>query len=358
MWNLTYAYVFIFALISSLIIIGQTRKLAIRFNIVDVPDSRRKIHTVSMPLLGGVGMYTAFIFTIGLNLAAVYLMKDSGILPDSISLYIKGITARMPQIFAIAFTVLGMVILGTVDDVKRLSAKVKLAFQIALALIVFFSGIRVSLFIPNYFISALLTVGWIVGITNAYNLLDNMDGLSCGTALISSLIFFLVAFSHAHFFVATILACFAGVLLGFLFFNFPPARMFMGDAGSLFIGYTLSLLTILNTFYTPDASLTPAPIIMPVLILLVPIFDTLSVICIRIRNKVSIFTPDKNHFSHRLVNRGMSAKQAVLFIYLVSFCLGLGAFLLTYLDKKGCMIVLLQAACILAIIVLLERESH
>ncbi|MFH1093399.1 MAG: MraY family glycosyltransferase [Candidatus Omnitrophota bacterium] len=354
MWKLIYIYIFSFGLISSYLIVRILRKVALIIGIVDRPDYKRKIHTKPVPLLGGVGMYLAFTFSIIIHLALIYRIKGSVILPEAILVQLSGIQSIMTQLIAILGTTFLLVSLGVIDDIQPLKAKTKLIFQFILALIVFFSGIRVTFFTNNIVLSAALTILWIIGVTNAFNLMDNMDGLSCGSAFISTFIFFLVASTTGQFFVSSILACFGGVLLGFLIFNFTPAKVFMGDAGSMFIGYTISLLTIINTYYRPERALTLTPVIMPLLILAIPIFDMLSVIYIRLKNKVSIFTADKNHISHRMVNFGMSHKQAVLFIYLVNLCIGLSALLLGALNKYGCFIVLLQALGILTIIIILE----
>jgi UDP-GlcNAc:undecaprenyl-phosphate GlcNAc-1-phosphate transferase len=353
MWKLIYLYIFISSFISALMLVWLFRNLALNLNFLDIPQTARKIHTKATPLLGGIAMYLGFIFIIGLNLSLIHFLHNQGKLPAFLAVHFDGIKKIMPQILAIITTSSVLVFMGLVDDKKNLNPFFKLGIQILLASIVFVFGVRISLFISNHFLSWVITVVWIVGITNAFNLLDNMDGLSSGIALISALIFFLVAFLSNQFFVASILACFAGIMLGFLCFNFPPAKVFMGDAGSLFIGYTLSILTIVNTYYN-DSAPTIAPVIMPLLIMAVPIFDTVSVITIRIKNKVSIFKADKNHLSHRLIKRGMSVRQALFFIYLTSLCVGIGALLLSYLDTIGCVLVLLQAISIIFLIVLLE----
>ncbi len=357
MWKIIYSYIFVFSLLASLILVSIFRSLAIRFKIIDRPQAQRNIHKTPMPLLGGAAMFAAFGLTIGFNLWLSTYCASHNILPESIIIYLSGIKSILVQLCVILGTTFILVLMGIFDDIKGSSAFVKLGIEILLASIVFFSGIKISLFIDNQFINWLFTVLWIVGISNAFNLLDNMDGLSSGIALISSIIFFLAAFFAQQFFVATILACFCGVLLGFLFFNFPPAKVFMGDAGSLFIGYTLSILTIISTYYTNSAP-TAAPVVMPLLIMAVPIFDTISVICIRIKNKKSIFVADKNHLSHRLLNRGMSIKQTLFFIYLVNFSIGLGALLLKFLNPIGCYMILIQAVCMILIIVILERKKQ
>ena len=355
MWKIIYIYIFSFGFITSYLMVRILKKFALNKGLLDRPDHKRKIHKKAIPLLGGLGMYLAFTFSIVIHLAVIYSMQNSLIIPKVILTQLLGIKSIMPQLIAILGTTFLLVFLGVIDDIKPLKARTKLIFQIIMALIVFSSGIRVTFFTHNTVLSAVLTIIWIIAITNAFNLMDNMDGLSCGTAFISTFIFFLVANSGGQLFVSSILACFGGVLIGFLIFNFTPAKVFMGDAGSMFIGYTLSLLTIINTYYRPQTAITIAPVIMPLLILAIPIFDMLSVIYIRLKNRVSIFTADRNHISHRMVNLGMSHKQAVLFIYLINFCIGLGALLLGSLTKFGCFIVLLQALGILTIIILLEK---
>jgi len=142
-------------------------------------------------------------------------------------------------------------------------------------------------------------------------------------------------------------------LLGFLFFNFPPAKIFMGDCGSMFIGYIISVITILGTYYRPGAP-TLFPVVIPLLVLTVPIFDVLSVIFIRWVHKKPIFQPDKNHFSHRLVDMGMNIRTAVLFLYLLTFCVGLPSVLLPQLSLVGVVIIFLQAVGIMGVIAVLE----
>ena len=157
--------------------------------------------------------------------------------------------------------------------------------------------------------------------------------------------------------VSLLLVIFIGVLSGFLIFNYPPASIFMGDAGSLFLGYIMSVLSIKATFYV-EHNLSIIPIVTPLLILAVPIYDTLSVIIIRIKNRKHIFCGDRNHFSHRLLNLGMSVKEAVLFIYLVTLALGVSAIALKGASFTSQIILLFQAIGLLAIIYLLEKVNN
>ena len=190
-------------------------------------------------------------------------------------------------------------------------------------------------------------------VTNTFNLLDNMDGLASGVAFISSLIFLYIALITKQWFVSALLASFIGVLLGFLIFNFPPASIFLGDAGSLWIGFTISSFTILTTYYTHELP-TSLPVIMPLLILGVPFFDTLSVIYIRWREKRPLFKADKSHFSHRLVELGFTERQAVLLIYLLTFGTGINATLLIQVGWGGALVILLSTMVIFSIIGMIE----
>jgi len=247
-----------------------------------------------------------------------------------------------------------MVLIGLYDDLHDMHAKSKLFLQIVVGAILFFSGIRVSLFVDSQIVSFIFTVGWVVFVTNAFNLLDNIDGLSAGVALIASMFLLLMCMKGGQFLVCVLLLIFMGAVAGFLSYNFSPARIFMGDCGSLFVGYMLSVLTIVSTYHrTSGVSLVPFA--APLLILSVPFYDVFSVIYIRIVTKKSIFLGDKNHFSHRLLKGGMTVRQAVLFIYLIAFCLGIAALSLDATNIFQQVILLVQAVCLLSVIFLLER---
>lgn len=354
MRNLVYIYIFIFSLLLSIGFTPLARSFALKLNILDRPSSPRKIHRDGMPLLGGIAIFLSFALTILVNLFIFFTLKD--ILPSEIASFSSGIKAVSAKLTAILIGGGSMMLLGLFDDLRPIGAWVKLSGQVLVGILSVLAGLRISLFLTNPIIGGLITVLWIVAITNAFNLLDNMDGLAAGVAIIASVLFFVISFQGGQFFVCTVLAVFAGSLLGFLRYNFTPSSIFMGDSGSLFIGYTLSILTIMSTYYTKDSP-TIIPVIMPVLILGVPIFDTLSVMGIRIKNKRPLFGADKSHFSHRLVELGMSRKEAVLFIYLLTFCIGTGALLLNRVSVAGGLTILFQALGIITIIVLLEKAG-
>ena len=356
MWKIVYPYIFISSFVLSMLFVNSFRKIALALNVVDLPQSGRKDHKHGIPLMGGMAIYCAFFCSIIIHLIALYAVYRAGRLPADIGIHLNGIKTILPELSAIFLTATIIMVVGFFDDLKNLSASLKLFIEVILASIVYFYGVRITFFMTMPFLSWLITVIWIVGITNSFNLLDNMDGLSSGIAFIAAGIFFLTALGGGHYFAGTIIACFGGVLLGFLYYNFPPAKVFMGDSGSLLIGYLLSILTIINTYYT-DIYPTAAPVIMPLLIMAVPIFDTLSVIYIRLKRKTSVFEADKNHISHRLIRMGFSKVKTLMFLYITSLCIGIGALLLRSLNPLGCGIVLIQSICILALMLLIERNN-
>jgi len=246
-----------------------------------------------------------------------------------------------------------MVILGFIDDRRGVgfSYRIKFLIQIGAALVLVVAGIRTE-FMPAPILNAAVTIAWVVSITNAFNLLDNMDGLSSGAAVVAATVFFVIAAAQGQMFSAMILVVFAGAVLGFLLYNFHPAKIFMGDTGSLFLGYVLASLTITSSYVVPQ-SVNLLPVISPLLILSLPIFDTLSVMFIRWREGRPLFIGDRRHFSHRLVDLGMSQRGAVVFIYLVALSIGVAAALLPYLPLWGQILVLLQTVAIYSMITIL-----
>jgi len=356
MWKLIYIYIFSFSFLLALMLTPLMKWSSHFLEIFDHPGTR-KIHEEKMPILGGVAIYLAFILTLGINIVVLLLLSRVPELSHLFSPLAGRLAVTAGRLAAIAGGGTLMMLIGLIDDYRPISAGIKFLSQVTVALIIAVSGIRIGLFIHNELISMAITVFWIVAITNAFNLLDNMDGLSAGVALVASVIFFFVTYQSGQVLITVMLSLFAGSLMGFLVYNFYPASIFMGDSGSMFIGYILSILIIMSTYYT-SGSPTFMPVFMPMLILSVPIFDTLSVIYIRIKNKKPIFCGDKNHLSHRLVRLGMGQRQAVCFIYLLSFCLGIGALLLRNLKMTGAVFVLFQALGVIAIILLLEQASR
>ncbi len=350
MWYLVYLTVFLIGLLLSLIFTPLMKGLAFSLHIVDYPN-KRKVHAQPKPLLGGLAIYISFSLTVIFGLLLVKYGEN--ILPSAISLYLPGIKRNVPQIITILIGGALIVTFGLLDDIFGLPPLLKLSGQVVIGLLLISVGIRLSLFIPSLFLTSILTLFWFLLLINSFNLLDNMDGLSAGVAIIASSLFFIYAVGQKQLFVPTILFLFIGSVLGFLRYNFYPAKIFMGEAGSAFLGYILAITSILTTYYK-KGSPTFLPILAPLFILAIPFFDTGSVIIIRKKRKRPIFGADKNHLSHRLVNLGMTHKGAVLFIYLLTFSLGLPAILLKELNLWGGLLLLLQLLLILSILAILE----
>lgn len=348
-WPFVYIALFICAFLLSFLLTPLMIPLAFALKVVDAPGER-KIHKKVMPRLGGLAVICAFLLP---HLFAAILIF---LLPHLAGVYLPGILSVLPRLL---FFVMGgavIFIIGLFDDLKNIPPGKKIILEAIVIAIVVVTGLRFSIF-PNLpFVASILTIIWILAITNAFNLLDNLDGLSSGVALISSLIFLYIAISNHQYFVATLLVIFAGAISGFLPYNFHPARIFMGDGGSLFIGYIMAGVTVLSTFYH-EGQPTLLSLLMPVLILAVPLYDTASVVFIRFREGRKLFKGDKSHFSHRLLASGMSERSACLFIYLVTFSLGINATLLRRVDMFGGIIILVSALSVLSIIAILEFSA-
>jgi UDP-GlcNAc:undecaprenyl-phosphate GlcNAc-1-phosphate transferase len=249
--------------------------------------------------------------------------------------------------------------MGLVDDRIGLGWKLRISVQTGLAILLVVYGVRITLFRPfnHPVITGALTVLWIVGLTNSFNFLDNMDGLAAGVGLIAALLFAVAQAIVGSLFVPAVLLVIVGALGGFLVYNRHPASLFMGDAGSNFLGFMLGTLTVAGTFTRPEAGFSPYSVLSPLLVMAVPLYDTTSVILIRLREGRSPFQADRRHFSHRLVDRGLTPRQAVRTIDLVTLAGGLGALLLPFLGGWGAAVVVAQTACLIGVVALLEVAS-
>ncbi len=260
-----------------------------------------------------------------------------------------------------------LMILGLADDRRGLDWRIRLTAQTAVAAMMVGCGwcVRLPWNVPG--LAFAVSMVWIVGLVNSFNMLDNMDGLSAGVAAIAAAILAAAALlvprpdnHQPQLFVAGFLLVIVGSLLGFLWHNRPPARLFMGDAGSYLIGYLLAMATLTATFagggLPPPASGFPG-VLAPLCVMAVPIYDTASVVLIRLRQGRSPFVGDKSHFSHRLVALGMTKPQAVLTIYLATATCGLGALLLHQVDWTGAILILLLVACTLLLVAVLESTG-
>lgn len=329
-----------------------------RFNLIDQPGER-KIHQQATPYGGGL----AILFGILLTIIVAYLMLiyapeflpmawRNFIFPHLAGLAEFSTRQKLGGLLAGALLIF---IMGLFDDRYNLSARIKLLVQISAALLAYFSGVKIGVF-AAWWLNLPLTILWIVLITNAFNLLDNMDGLSAGVAAIAG-IFLLTIMSEQYYFTAALISVFVGAVVGFLPRNFAAGehKIFMGDAGALLIGYLLAGLTIAGNYYV-DRGLSHT-LLMPVILLSVPLFDTFSVIIIRLRAGKSMMVGDNNHLSHRLVKRGFSQLQAVQIIFLLSAIFGLLAQLLGQLNTAGALIVFGSVLCIIMLMTVLMREK-
>jgi UDP-GlcNAc:undecaprenyl-phosphate GlcNAc-1-phosphate transferase len=301
---LEYFVPFLIALIVAYVLTPGVKKLAIKVGAVDKPNAR-KVHTHAIPRLGGLAIYIGF-------MAAVLFCVP--VRHELLGLLL-GCTA--------------IVALGIWDDICNIPAKVKLVGQIVAACIPIAFGIQIewltnpfgTLIVLPELVAVPVTIFWIIGFTNTVNLIDGLDGLAAGVSFIASVSMFLLAYTMNQYLPAMIIVAMAGAALGFLQYNFNPAKIFMGDTGSMLLGYTMAVAAVLGLVKTAAT----IALVVPLIALGLPILDTLFAIIRRKMSGVPIFQPDKGHLHHRLLALGMSQKQAVLIMYFVSIVLGIVA---------------------------------
>lgn len=314
-----YAMALLAALVTSAVSFPLWRRFCIRTGHVDDPG-HRKIHSAAMPLAGGLTVMAGFFLPIMIGAAAI-MWWQAGEEGAARGLFEYGLGRRAWQLLAVLGGAFGMVLLGWWDDKHELKPMAKFAGQAAIALLVAWSGIRITLFIPSELVGYGLTVLWILALTNAFNFLDNMNGLCTGLGLIGGWCCAWAAAIQGQYLVATLGFLVCGALLGFLPFNFPNAKSFLGDAGSHLVGFLVAVLAILPNYYsaaTPDR----LAVLSPLLILAVPLYDLVSVVLIRWKKGQPFYVGDTNHISHRLTRRGLSRERAVLVLWLVQVAFG------------------------------------
>ncbi|MGI6587159.1 MAG: undecaprenyl/decaprenyl-phosphate alpha-N-acetylglucosaminyl 1-phosphate transferase [Gracilibacteraceae bacterium] len=310
---------FIIALSVSFAATPLVIKLAKHLGAIDVPEDGRRVHKVPTPRLGGLAIFLGF-------LAAL--------------LYMYKVDPRMVGILTGAAMI---VTLGFFDDIKPLPAKFKLLVQVIAAVIAIRSGVRIDhvsnplnfMFPEHQYIifgnwSYPLTLLWIVGVTNAINLVDGLDGLAAGISIISAVTLFVAAQNTGQPFAAFLASILAASTLGFLPYNFNPAKIFMGDTGALFLGYMLSVISVIGVLKGAAA----LSILVPIFAIGLPIYDTLFAMVRRASNGKSMIEADKGHLHHKLLNAGMSQRQAVITLYSISAVLGFSAVVLVEVTLK------------------------
>ena len=337
------------------------RWLAPRVGFVDKPG-HRKIHQNPIPLGGGVAILLGFALPLLAVLGICSFVTDA---PTSeLYPYVGGVRRQTPMALGLLATLLAMHLLGLRDDRRAMGPFSKLVIQLAItAAFVAAFDVRALTFLDKLewgpVPSIAVTVLWITAITNAFNFLDNMDGLSAGVAAVCTTAFLVTALSIGQWFVAAALALLLGALLGFLCFNFPPATIFMGDSGSLVIGLLLGVLTVRTTFLRPGEDFGAGwyAVFAPLIVLAIPLYDLVVVSVIRLSRGQSPFVGDTNHFSHRLVARGMSKRTAVLCIYLVTAATAIAAVILPHTRSSFvAVLVFCQTLLILGVVALLEQH--
>lgn len=318
--NLNIWFAFIASFITVLVITPLVIKFAIKIGATDKPN-HRKVHQKVMPRLGGLAIFIGVVA--GYFAGGVYSEQVTGI------------------------TIAALVILATgiLDDMYELSAKTKLLGQLLAAGIVVATGLKIDfLTIPFVGVFDLgmwtipITILWIIGITNAINLIDGLDGLAAGVSLIVISTIAFLAGSAGMMLISTLALILMGSILGFLFYNFNPAKIFMGDTGALFLGYSISILSLLGLY----KSVTLFSFIVPIIILGVPIFDTTFAIIRRIVNKKPISAPDKHHLHHRLLALGFSHRTTVVAIYGLGLIFAISAIILSHSTMIGSVFILIS----------------
>jgi UDP-GlcNAc:undecaprenyl-phosphate GlcNAc-1-phosphate transferase len=312
-----YLAAFAGSLATTLCALPLWRKWCRRTGHVDDPG-HRKIHDSAIPLAGGPAVLTGVLLPL---LVGAILLKAGIVQVSSTSLIVYGVNHRALELGVIALGAVGITVLGWLDDKIELKPLVKFSGQFLIALAVALVCKRVTLFVPSQAFSYAITILWLVTVINAFNFMDNMNGLCAGLGVIGAWQFGLIAAVDGEYLVALIAFLTGGALLGFLPYNFPRATAFLGDAGSHLVGYLLAILAILPHFYS---KLNPHPlaVLSPLLVLAIPLADLAWVVMIRTQAGRPFWLGDTNHLSHRLVRAGLSRTQAVLLIWLLAVTIG------------------------------------
>ncbi len=305
------------AFLTTLLALPLWRKWCLRTKLVDEPGDR-KIHHEPTPLAGGYAVLTGIL----LPLMAGAILIASGFLKFSLAGPIAyGLKHRGLELGAIAAGAIGITILGWLDDKHELKALPKFAGQFLAAVVVAIACKKITLFVPSAAFSYAITVLWLLTVINAFNFMDNMNGLCAGVGAIGAFLFALIAASNGEYLVALAGFLICGSLLGFLPWNFPNARAFLGDAGSQLVGYLLAVMAILPHFYTKQNP-RPLAVLSPLLVLAIPLLDLAQVTLMRTLNRKPFWIGDTNHISHRLVRAGLSRTRSVLILWLAAAALG------------------------------------
>ena len=313
-----FAAAFAGAFLTTLLALPLWRKWCLRIQLVDDPG-QRKIHDHPVPLAGGLAVLTGILLPLA---AGAILLKTGAHVLSHTQPIAYGLEKRGLELATIAFGAIAITLLGWLDDKHELKPLPKFIGQLLVAIAVAMACKRITLFVHSDVFSYAITIFWILTVINAFNFMDNMNGLCAGLGAIGALLFAIIAAANGEYLVATIGFLMCGALIGFLPWNFPNARAFLGDAGSHLVGYLLAVMAILPHFYTKQNPHRLA-VLSPLLVLAIPLIDLAQVVISRTLNRKPFWIGDTNHISHRLVRAGLSRTHAVLLLWLVAVVIGI-----------------------------------
>ncbi|QSH40561.1 MraY family glycosyltransferase [Lentisphaerota bacterium ZTH] len=354
-WQHLYLFTFLTGLILSLGFTPVFIKLAVVTDLMDRPRGEaHKGHGIATPLLGGASMLSAWLLTIVGGMLLIKFFNPAKVSPQ-LAENLSGIKLVSGRLLFICLGAVMATVLGLVDDKFGMPAKFKFAGQfIVAATAVIFGGIHISVFFTNPIIVCSISIFWFMLLMNAINFFDNMDGLAVGTVTIAMGLFTAVAVINQQYFIAALGAVSCGVGFGFWFYNRTPASIFMGDSGSHLLGYLAAALSSSVTYFSQTDSVTRLPVLVPVFILAVPLFDTLAVVVIRIRKGKPVYIGDHNHISHRFVKMGMTRRRAVQMVHLLALIIGLSVLPILWGTLKVAIICTVQALLLLLLVSMLQ----
>jgi UDP-GlcNAc:undecaprenyl-phosphate GlcNAc-1-phosphate transferase len=356
------------ALIITLPATAIMRRLGRRLGAMDAQGTQGHVKSEvrRVPNTGGIAVFLGIFLPMGLGLAAVLLYGHTRPELEEVMPYIRD---RVPMTIALLLGMLLLHIMGVVDDRRPLGPMLKLGVQIIVAgvLILGFDCRLLTMLdgaVGGPWLSYLLTLAWFIVVTNAINFMDNMDGLAGGVVAISASLFLVAALLNHQWLIGAVLALIVGSCLGFLVFNRPPASIFMGDGGSLVLGFLLAFLTVRTTYFGAGPADGPGlgggwyAVFMPIIVLAVPLYDFIGVVGLRLSQGRNPMVGDEQHFSHRLVRQGMSRPAAVMVIYACALATGVGGIMLGRLAAWQAILVFAQTACVLLVLAAFEFATR
>jgi UDP-GlcNAc:undecaprenyl-phosphate GlcNAc-1-phosphate transferase len=353
------AYLFLVALFIASFATPLAIYLGKRWGILDLPG-HRKIHQDPIPIVGGWAIFLTLTLVVWGHLLGALAIRGSDLevyLGDRLQHFVSWTPRLIMRAGPVYLGALGMFILGLIDDIKGMSVRSRLVAQVGIAVALVSMGFHPDLGYFPKIVGCVAGVVWIVGITNSFNFLDGLDGLASGVAMVGTLALLTIMGIADQPDVVFFLSALAGTLMGFLRFNYHPARVFLGSSGSLLVGYLMAMGTLQVTYQRGIADNWMMPLLTPVFVLAIPLYDTTSVVLIRLLQKRSIAIGDQSHFHHRLMKIGFSHRQTVAFIILIAFSVALSAVRLVQATLLQCIAILAQILSILSILVIAERVA-